>query len=46
MEEIGPWHSGIRSDDNNIRKDSMRTHILWSILTAGLAREFNGILDG
>ena len=35
MDEIGPWHTGAPDDDNNTRIDSLRTHVLWSTLTAG-----------
>ena len=35
MDEIGPWHTGAPDDANNTRIDSLRTHVLWSTLTAG-----------
>ncbi len=35
MDEIGPWHTGTPNDANNKRLDSLRTHVLWSTLTAG-----------
>lgn len=35
MDEIGPWHTGTPADDDNTRLDSLRTHVLWSTLTAG-----------
>ncbi len=35
MDEIGPWHTGAPDDANNSRIDSLRTHVLWSTLTAG-----------
>lgn len=35
MDEIGPWHTGTPDDANNTRIDSLRTHVLWSTLTAG-----------
>lgn len=35
MDEIGPWHTGTPDDANNTRIDSLRSHVLWSTLTAG-----------
>ncbi|MEM9918800.1 MAG: DUF5060 domain-containing protein [Bacteroidota bacterium] len=35
MDEIGPWHTGTRSDKNDPRHDTLRQEVLWGTLMAG-----------
>ncbi len=35
MDEIGPWHTGTKSDIESPRHDTMRQEVLWGALMAG-----------
>lgn len=35
MDEIGPWHTGTKSDEESPRHDTMRQEVLWGALMAG-----------
>ncbi len=35
MDEIGPWHTGTRTDEDDPRHDTLRREVLWGTLLAG-----------
>ena len=37
QDEIGPWHTGTKSDKEDPAHDAMRSHVLWPAITAGAA---------
>jgi hypothetical protein len=38
MDEIGPWHTGTRTDEDDLKHDTLRNKVLWDTLMAGGAR--------